>query len=274
MSLTERKDLIVAAYPDLPITEQAECLNIPRSSIYYKPIKKDEQDIMDAIDEIYTESPFYGARKIKKELERRRNWYICKRRVSRLMRTMGLEAIYPKPKTSAPNKQHKKYPYLLKGLTIGHPHQVWGTDITYIRLLEGFLYLVAILDWYSRYVISWRLSPTLESQFCREALEEALLEARAEIHNSDQGVQFTSDEYTEVLKAHKVKISMDGRGRCMDNIFTERLWRTVKYEDVYIKEYASPQEAQAGLRNYFEFYNHRRIHEGIGYQTPAELYFS
>jgi putative transposase len=195
------------------------------------------------------------------------------KRVRRLMREMGLEAVYPKPNLSRANAQHKKYPYLLKGLDITRPNQVWGTDITYIRLTDGFVYLVAIIDWYSRYVLAWELSVTLDVQFCLDALERALDIATPEIFNSDQGVQFTCQEFTGRLEAAKVQISMDGRGRAMDNVFTERLWRSVKYEDVYLKDYGTVPVARENLGGYFGFYNGKRRHQSLGYRTPEDVYF-
>lgn len=272
----DRKELIDKTHQEISLKRQTELLGISRASIYYTPVpetSEEEKRIMDVIDAIYTECPFYGARRIKRELRRDHGISIGRERVGRLMGIMGLEAIYPKPKTSAGNKEHKKYPYLLKGIRAQKPNHIWGTDITYIRLEKGWMYLMALIDWFSRYVISWRLSPTLESEFCIEALEEALQQAQAEIHNSDQGSQFTDEEYVKRLDARHVQISMDGRGRCMDNIFTERLWRSVKYEDVYIKSYRTPREAREGLRNYFNFYNHRRPHQSLEGRTPAEVYF-
>jgi putative transposase len=227
---------------------------------------------MNMIDVVYTEFPYYGWRRIRHALKRGYQIDIGRKRIRRLMTEMGIEAIYPKPHTSKGNKEHVIYPYLLKGLKIKYPNQVWGSDITYLRLENGCAYLTAIIDWYSRYVISWRLSKSLESGFCVEALDEALAKGLADIHNSDQGVQFTSGEYTGKLKEHEVRISMDGRGRCMDNIFTERLWRSVKYEDVYIKSYRTIEEAREGLGNYFHQYNTRRLHQSLNYKTPAEIY--
>ena len=192
------------------------------------------------------------------------------------MGEMGLVAVYPKPRfnTSIPDASHRTYPYLLRGMPILHPNQVWGTDITYIRMDQGFAYLVAILDWYSRYVVSWELAPTMQAEFCLTALRSALARATPEIHNSDQGSQFTSEGYTRILTENNIQISMDGRGRCFDNIFTERLWRTVKYEDVYLKNYRSIDDVREGLRSYFTFYNMKRRHQALGYRTPAELYHS
>jgi putative transposase len=261
---------------EINLTRQAELLNISRSSIYYQPIIDQEKiQIKNTIDEIYTDCPFYGSRKIKKELENH-NINISRGYVRNLMREMGLIAIYPAKKLnlSLGDKQHKKYPYLLKNLEIVRINQVWSTDITYIRLKNNFAYLTVIFDWYSRFVISWKLSLTLENEFCIQVLKEALEIAVPEIHNSDQGVQYTAENYITVLKEKEIQISMDGRGRCMDNIFTERLWRTVKYENVYIHDYQNIEEAQIGLTEYFQFYNHRRIHQSLNYKTPAEIYLT
>ena len=276
MSCRERLALIDRNNAEINLTRQAELLDISRSGIYYQPIiDQREIAIKNAIDKIYTDCPFYGSRKIKEQLNRQYEISICRDYARSLMRNMGLQAIYPKrkPNLSLSGKQHKKYPYLLKNLEIIRPNQVWGTDITYIRLKNGFAYLTVILDWYSRYVISWRLSSTLENDFCIQALKEALETAMPEIHNSDQGIQFTAENYTAVLEEKDVQISMDGRGRCMDNIFTERLWRTVKYENIYLHEYQNINEARAGLVQYFQFYNYLRIHQALGYKTPAEIYF-
>lgn len=228
------------------------------------------------IDEIYTELPFYGSRKIRFELRDQYSIFVCRDHVRRLMRCMGIEAIYPKsrPKTSLGDVSHKKYPYLLSGLAIIRPDHVWSTDITYVRLEKGFCCLAAILDWFSRYVIAWGLSETLESDFCIRTLQDALLDSVPEIHNSDQGVQYTSDEYTRILEDYEIQISMDARGRCFDNIFTERLWRTVKYEDIYLKSYRHMDEAREGLSAYFSFYNRRRKHQSLGYRTPEQLYLT
>jgi putative transposase len=227
---------------------------------------------MSIIDEIYTKYPFYGHRKIREELKDS-GIEIGRKKTLRLMKEMGLEAIYPKPNTSKPHPRHEKFPYLLTNLAITYPDQVWGTDITYIRLKEGFVYLVALIDWYSRYVLDWQLSKTMETEFCVTALQNALRKAVPHIHNSDQGVQFTDRKYIAVLENEKIHISMDGKGRCMDNIFTERLWRTVKYENVYLREYASFSEAYQGLSEYFPFYNEQRKHQSLEYRTPAQVYF-
>lgn len=256
---------------------QSELLDISRSSIYYQPtVDPEDILIMNAIDEIFTQYPFYGHRRIKPELKEEYGLDIGKKRIISLMKEMGLNAIYPckKLNLSEPNKQHKKFPYLLKGLPLIRANQVWGTDIAYIKLKNYFAYLVAILDWYSRYVIAWQLSPTLENIFCLQALKAALKINTADIHNSDQGAQYTSMDYVNVLEENKIRISMDGRGRCMDNIFTERLWRTVKYENIYLNEYTNIGEAEQGLNEYFKFYNEKRRHQSLDYKTPAQIYFA
>lgn len=224
------------------------------------------------IDELYTQYPFFGSRRMAAQLQRE-GQSANRKRVQRYMREMGIEGIAPGPNLSKRNQAHKVYPYLLNGLAITEPNQVWGIDITYIRLLAGWLYLVAILDWHSRYVVSWELSDTMEMPFVVRAVKRAFVESVPKIFNSDQGSQFTSPVYIEMLKEAGTQISMDSKGRAIDNIFTERLWRSVKYEEVYLKEYTSPREAQQGLRSYLEFYNHRRLHQALNYQTPAEVYF-
>ena len=277
MDFQTKQNLILPKSPDLSITRQTQLLDISRSGFYYQPVpvSTEEIRIMGFMDKIFTDCPFYGSRKIKHELESEPyEIFICREHVQRLMREMGLEAIYPKKRTTIPNQQHLKYPYLLKNLPIIRPNQVWGTDITYIKLKDGFCYLVALLDWFSRYVITWTLAETLDIDFCLENLQRALNINIPEIHNSDQGSHFTSPQYTGLLAAHpSIQISMDGRGRCMDNIFTERLWRTVKYENVYISDYILPREARVGIGKYFDFYNNRRKHQSLNYRTPAQLYF-
>jgi len=260
---------------NLPIAVQAELLGISRASIYYQgvEISQKEIDLMNKIDTIYTDCPFYGSRKIAKELTRQLKFDVNRKRVQRLMRVMGIEAVYPKPNLSLNNTPHHIYPYLLKGLSITHPNQVWGADITYIRMEKGFMYLVAFMDWFSRYVVAWRLSNTLEAQFCLEAAEEALILAKPEIVNFDQGVQFTSLDNINLWEQREVKISMDSRGRAFDNIFTERLWRSLKYEEVYLKSYSSGYEARLSIGKYFDFYNFKRLHQSLGYITPAQVYF-
>lgn len=223
------------------------------------------------IDEIYTEFPYYGSRKINHELIRRGHT-ICRERVQRLMRSMGISAIYAKKNTSKPHPDHKVYPYLLRGLKINRVNQIWCTDITYIRMRKGWVYLVAIMDWYSRYVLSWNISTTMEADFCINALEESLMAAKPEIFNSDQGSQFTSNAFTNVLLKKGIKISMDGRGRVFDNIFIERLWRSLKYEEVYLHDYETVKEAWKRICEYFFTYNNKRLHEALGYVPPVEIY--
>lgn len=250
-------------------------LGVPRSVLYYEPRgpKASDLAVMRRIDEQYTCTPFYGVERMTACLQRE-GIRIGHNRVRRLLRLMGLEALYPKPRLSVPNGvEHRVYPYLLRGLRIDHPNQVWSADITYIRLSQGFVYLMAILDWFSRDVLSWSLSPTLDAWFCVEALREALRIATPEIFNTDQGSQFTRDDWIGELTKAGVEISMDGRGRAFDNIFTERLWRSVKYEDVYLKDYGDVDDARRGLGGYFGFYNTDRPHQALGYRTPAEVYF-
>ena len=226
---------------------------------------------MRLLDEQYTRTPFYGTRRMTAWLHTQGSM-VNRKRVTRLLRMMGLEAIYPKPRLSQPGEMQQRYPYLLRDVLIERVDQVWSTDITYIRLARGFVYLVAILDWFSRYVLAWEVSVTLDTSFCLEALDRALRRTQPEVFNSDQGVQFTSTEFTQRLQAAQVRISWDGRGRALDNIFVERLWRSVKYEEVYLKDYQSVPEAIRGLRDYFTFYNHHRPHQALGYQTPAQVY--
>jgi putative transposase len=259
----------------LSVREQCRLLSVPRSTLYYQPAKTKAEDlwVMRRIDEQYTATPFYGVERMTACLQRQ-GFRIGHNRVRRLLRLMGLEALYPKPRLSVPGgPEHRVYPYLLRGLRIDHVNQVWSSDITYIRLAQGFAYLVAILDWFSRYVLSWRLSTTLEAWFCVEALREAMRSASPAIVNTDQGSQFTSGGWIDALTEAGVSISMDGRGRAFDNIFTERLWRSVKYEDVYLKDYEGVDEARVGLGEYFRFYNTARPHQSLGYRTPAEVHF-
>lgn len=229
---------------------------------------------MHALDALYTRWPFYGSRRMQWALADAYGIVIGREHVQRVMRMMGIAALYPKQRTSVPAPGHRIYPYLLRNLAIVHANQVWGTDITYVRLTHGFCYLTAIVDWFSRYVLSWEVSATLEMDFCVTALRSALTRAIPDIHNSDQGSQYTTPSYTEILKNSGVQISMDGRGRCMDNIFTERLWRSVKYEEVYLKEYRTLDEARDGLDGYFPFYNTKRRHQALGNKTPAAVYFA
>jgi putative transposase len=270
--------LIDPHHPTFSVSRQTQLLGISRGSYYYQPAVNEPKLAelkrqMDAVDEIYTKYPFYGNRRVRVELAEEYEIVVGRDRVRSLMRHLGLEAIYPKPNTSKPQPMNETYPYLLKGLSITRPNQVWGCDITYIRTARGFVYLVAFIDWFSRYVVSWRLSDSLEQNFCLEALDEALAKATPEISNTDQGSHFTAKAFIEKLKAKDVKISMDGRGRCMDNIFTERLWRTVKYENVFLSSYQDVDDARAGLAEYFDFYNNKRRHQSLDYQTPAGVYF-
>jgi len=261
--------------PSLSVVRQCTLLGISRSGLYYQPkgISEEELTLMKLIDRQYLMTPYYGARKIAAWLKGQ-DYSVNRKRVRRLMRLMGLKAIYRRPRTSKPAPGHKIYPYLLGGMKITRPNQVWAADITYIPMARGFLYLVAIIDWYSRYVLSWRLSNTLDAGFCVEALEEALKKGRPEIFNTDQGAQFTSEAFTGLLEQYEVKISMDGKGSYKDNLFIERLWRTVKYEEVYLKAYQDARDARAGLGSYFNFYNTERPHQALGYKTPAEVFVS
>lgn len=269
--------MIEPSHHKLGIGRQCELLSLPRSS-YYRWLGGGQGEsaenlaLMTLIDEQYTRRPFYGSRKMRDHL-RRQGHKVNRKRVQRLMRLMGLRSVAPTPNTSKPAKEHKVYPYLLRNTEVTRPNQVWATDITYIRLRGGFVYLVAIMDWYSRKVLSWELSSNMESSFCVSALERALrLYPAPEIFNSDQGSQFTSQGFTDVLKEHDVQISMDGKGRCMDNIFVERLWRSVKYEETYLKEYESADELRKALAKYFHFYNQERPHQTFGEATPLEVY--
>jgi putative transposase len=259
----------------LPITRQCKILDLSRSSLYYQlePISKDELNMMSLIDEIHLRYPFYGSRRIRDELLDN-GFHVSRDRVRTLMKKMGVEALYRKPRLSTPHPGHKVYPYLLRGMKIDRANQVWAVDITYIPLSKGFVYLAAIMDWASRKVLSWRLSNTLDTSFCLDALEEAIEQfGGPEIFNSDQGCQFTSEAFTSMLKEHDIKISMDGRGRWMDNVFIERLWKSVKYEEVYLKAYDSIAIARKELRDYFAFYNRVRRHQGLNKKSPDEVYW-
>jgi putative transposase len=272
-SAEDRRLLVEVDHPELSVRHQCELLGLNRSTFYYEPTGASLEDLrlMRLIDEQYTAYPFYGSRKMTEWLTRQGE-EINRKRVQRLMRVMGLEAIYPKPRLSAAGRGHKIYPYLLRDVRIERPNQVWSTDITYVPLPSGFMYLAAVIDWYSRYVISWRLSNTLDGGFCLEMLEEALRSGSPEVFNTDQGAQFTAEAFTGRLLSAGVAVSMDGRGRALDNVFVERLWRTVKYEDVYIRYYETVAELLQGLTRYFAFYNQERIHQSLGYETPAEVY--
>jgi putative transposase len=266
--------MIELQHPEISVSRQCAVLGLARSSFYYheQPESDLNLTLMNLIDEQYTKTPFYGVPRMTAWLNRK-GYIVNHKRVARLMRKMGLEAVHPKRKTSMPNKEHKVYPYLLRGVGIDRPDQVWCADLTYIRMLRGFVYLVAIMDWFSRYVLAWQLSITMEKQFCLDALDRALAGARPEIFNSDQGSQFTCDEFTARLESCGVCVSMDGRGRVFDNIFIERLWRTIKYEEVYLHSYETVTEARSNLSRYFDFYNTERIHSSLGNLTPYEVYF-
>lgn len=257
------------------MSRQAELLTLSRSSIYYVPrVDQEEVLVLSALDRVYTRYPFYGSRRLRWALADEYGLWLNRKRIQRLMHQLGIEAIYPHKHTSVPAKGHKIYPYLLKNMAITRPNQVWGSDLTYVPLEGGFCYLVAIIDWFSRYVLAWELSETMEAVFCTRALKTALAKAIPDFHNSDQGAQFTAEEYLSLLEATTARISMDGRGRALDNIFTERLWRTVKYEDIYLKQYRTIAEAYEGLGDYFSFYNQKRRHQSLSYKTPEEIYRS
>ena len=267
--------MIDSQYPGVSILRQCDMLKISRSSVYYKRkrVKKEDLELMRIIDKQYLKTPVYGSRSMRNYL-RRLGYNINRKRVQRLMRLMGLEAIYPKPKTSKPHPEHKIYPYLLRGLKIRRSNQVWTTDITYIPLRRGFMYLVAVMDWYSRKVLSWRVSNTLEADFCVEALKDAIhSHGCPEIFNTDQGSQFTSEDFTGELENHGIKISMDGRGRFQDNIFIERLWWTVKHHYVYLRTFDNGTALRNGLQHWFEYYNQERFHQSLDGLTPDEIYF-
>jgi putative transposase len=259
---------------ELPVTLQADVLSHNRASLYYHPQSPSASEVAlkHRIDEIYTQHPFYGSRRITAQLQQE-GVEINSKAVQRHMREMGIEGISPGPNLS--QRQHKQgvYPYLLRHITSAYPNHIWGIDLTSIRLRTGWMYLVAILDWYSRFVVSWELDQTLEMPFVLVAMQRALAQARPSICNSDQGSHFTSPQYAQLLLAAEVQISMDGKGRALDNVFTERLWRTIKYEEVIIHEYGSPKEARQQLRDYLQFYNYQRLHQSLGYHTPASVYF-
>ena len=265
--------MLERAGSDLTLAEQADLLSMSRSSLYYVPRAPSEWEIKikHRIDAIYTDLPFYGSRRIRHALQEE-GIPIGRDAVRQFMREMGLEAIYPKPDLSKANPDHKVYPYLLRGVKSAYPNHIWGIDITYIRLLHGWMYLVAILDWYSRYIVSWELSETLEIAFVLTCVDRALSKATPTIFNSDQGSHFTSPQCVERVLASGAKVSMDGRGRAMDNIFTERLWRTVKYEHVYLNDYEQPREARQGIGRYLHFYCHERPHQSLSYRRPVEVY--
>jgi putative transposase len=273
MTVAVKREMVEPNHRELSIRRQCGLLGLSRSSYYRVPVEETEENVglMRLIDEEYTRHPFYGTRQMRNYLVRL-GYRVNRKRVQRLMRVMGLQSIAPRRRTSVPGAGHKVYPYLLRGLRIDSPDQVWASDITYIRLRRGFVFLTAVMDWHSRYVLSWEVSVTLEEGFCVSALERALRGARPEIFNTDQGAQFTGAAFTGVLEEHGVRISMDGKGRVTDNIMVERLWRTVKYEEIYLKEYDTVEDLVSALREYFEFYNHDRPHASLGGKTPAEIY--
>jgi putative transposase len=277
LTVEQKRKAIELGHKKIPIYRQCELLGLNRSSLYYKPSGQTEynEQLMRLIDEQYIKTPCYGIDKMTAWLGRQ-GYYVNHKRIRRLMRKMGLEALYPHKKRnlSIPDKQHRIYPYLLKNVQIDRTDQVWSSDITYIRMYRGWAYLTAVMDWFSRYVLSWEISVTLESDFCIEALRHALSFGIPQVFNTDQGSQFTSMEFTKILQEASVLISMDGKGRAFDNIFSERLWRTVKVEEVYLRDYQTVNESRYYLGRYFEFYNNERLHEALGYRTPAEVYFA
>jgi putative transposase len=260
----------------LSIRRQCQILGIHRSRLYYEPVPESDEnlELMRLIDEQYLKTPFWGSRNMSVFLSRRTGTAVNRKKTQRLMGQMGLEGIAPGPSTSQPHPGHKVYPYLLRDIVIERPNQVWCSDITYVPLRRGFLYLVAVMDWFSRHVLSWRLSNSMEVEFCLEALDDAFAQGTPEIFNTDQGSQFTSRFFTERLQSKSIEISMDGRGRALDNVFIERLWRSVKYEDIYLKSYASGADCQNGLTRYFKFYSHERPHQSLDYRTPWEVHHS
>lgn len=274
MSRSKRVELVDFFERELPLSVQAELLSLNRTSLYYRPVPPSEKEVIikHEIDRIYTDDPYMGSRPITAILKRNGH-KICRNTVGRYMREMGIHAIYPGPNLSKRNHAHKIYPYLLRGVKANTPNHIWGTDITYIRLSKGWLYLVAFMDWFSRYVLAWELDFSLEVDFVIEALDNALKLGKPEITNSDQGGQYTSKSYIDRLLGNDIKISMDGRGRAMDNIFTERLWRTVKYQEVYLNDYESPRHARISLGRFFDKYNNYRPHQSLCNLTPAEVYF-
>lgn len=282
---SEKSIIVEPHHPSLSITTQCDLIQLSRSSYYASQhslvekvesliIHDPDENLMQMIDRIYTELPFYGSRKILREIKLRYGLVINRKHVQRLMNKLNISAIVPWKRTSIPNVAHKKYPYLLRNVKIVRVNQVWSTDITYIQTQNGYSYLVAVIDWYSRKVLSWKMSSTLDASFCVDALEDALLKfGNPEIFNTDQGCQFTSEQFTGVLLKNEIAISMDGKGRAIDNIFVERLWRSLKYENIYINGYESLKDAKAGVSEYMEFFNTRRIHQSLEYKTPDEVYF-
>jgi putative transposase len=269
-----KRACIDPADEQLSLRRQCELLGLNRSNIYYQAQATSEEDllVMRLLDEQYMRTPFYGTRRMCAQL-RLLGHDVNRKRVQRLMRLLGIEAIYPKPRTSTPNHAHRIYPYLLKDYAITRPTQVWSADITYVPINGGFMYLFAVIDWFSRYVLSWSLSNTMDTEFCLEGLESALRQGTPVIFNTDQGSQFTSDAFTRMVESHGVSVSMDGRGRCHDNIFIERLWRSLKYEDIYLKDYSGVPALDQGIHEYFNFYNTQRLHQSLNYRTPHQVHY-
>src|SRR5699024_5139166 len=272
---SERKEMVDWQDPNVPIAQQADLLSINRSSLYYKPVQPSSEEvaIKHRIDEVYTKFPYFGSRRIAKKLQQE-GVNINRKRVQRHMREMGIQAIYPGPNLSKRNLEHRTYPYLLKGVTINRPNQVWSIDITYIRLHNSWMYLTAIIDWFSRYIISWELDQTLAMDFVLDAVQQAFHNGTPDIFNSDQGSHFTSPKYINLLKEYpSIEISMDPKGRALDNIMIERFWRSLKYEEVYLKDYDTPRVARSNINDYMDIYNHNRPHQSLNYETPASVYF-
>ena len=274
LSAQQQRLLIDSAHPQLSVRRQCELLGLNRSTLYYEPAPETAENLalMKLIGKQYTDLPFYGSRKMTLWLQKVMHREVNRKRVQRLMRLMGLEAIYPKPKLSLPGQGHKVFPYLLRDVKIGRVDQVWSTDITYVPMPNGFMYLAAAIDWYSRYAIAWRLSNTLDGSFCLDLLDEALSLGRPEVFNTDQGAQFTAEAFTSRLVSAGVAVSMDGKGRCLDNVFVERLWRSVKYEEIYLRCHERVPELSQGLGRYFPFYNEERLHQSLDYRTPGQVY--
>lgn len=277
LPLEKKRQMISHDNQEVSISSQCCLLGLSRSSFYYTPQKDEKRlafdyELMKQIDQLFLKYPFYGSRRITASLKSD-GLAVNRKRIQRLMRHMCIHAIYPRKRPITEIHEHKIFPYLLRNVAIEHVNHVWSTDITYIPMRRGFLYLVAVIDWYSRYVLSWELSLTLERHFCISALEKSLLIGHPEIFNTDQGSQFTSKDFIGILKDKEIQISMDGRGRAFDNIFVERLWRSVKQEEVYLNDYDNVRDAEYALSRYFEFYNHERYHQGLGYKRPAEVYF-
>ena len=273
MNRSLRQANVDRGHKQLSLVRQCTLLNISRASVYYRPVstRAEDLELMARMDRQYLKTPFYGSRRMKAWLLAE-GYLVSRSKVRRLMRLMGLEAIYRRPNTSKPAPGHRVYPYLLKGVDVNRVDQVWAADITYIPMAQGFLYLVAIMDWHSRHVLAWKLSNTMDTDFCVTALEAALGKGRPEVFNTDQGAQFASDAFTQTLQERGIRVSMDGKGRYLDNIFVERLWRSIKYEEVYLKAYQTVAEARVGINAYLEFYNRRRPHQSLGYRTPAQVY--